>query len=1004
MAKSIIQSIWGNLGQSTDPEGSSSTAFEHRMEDVASLFTDLAAISSADSIDPEWCFRVELLDGKTFLVWTSLADLSGTSEDDEKTFCPDFEAAKLVTHPNIFTPLHITRVRSHAIVVTEDFDGKALFRETRGRKHSIDWVHQIFFQITGAVEAAHASGVLHRALCPSNIIIDADSNVKVFGFGMANIFFDRWDAAMENHRHKLIDYLAPEVANNGLFTTVPHCDGFSIGRIVYEMLVGQLPKNSIIVLPSTVAKVPPFVDDALLYAMHGDRNRRPQTVVEFREMFYGIRVRDTQSLKLEKLDGRKSRFAPFEGSLSWLNVIIFPLSIGLLVVTIGIMIAIFSDSSIEESDSAPFDALAGFETFKVEPEKLSNSDLKNLYQNDAKQFESEVDNTYEKLVSNDKYEEANLYLEKVGGVGNEEFDARILNRTNDINEYQEMITIAKSTRSRGDAIAENAALARAKEIFPNSKKVKELLNSNPRRIAARLTQALNTLRSTNPEQTEWHYHVLVTHNRVILDLTGHENLTNLSALRGQVIHELNLSRTGITSLLDLIGLPIEELRIDHTKISNLSEVAGLPLRIFTFTHTEVGDISPLNNMPYLRCMVGQNAGGPVSKIYPPDPDQVTWIDENQTKFRALPGMGVLMAEKEYPVQDGDIPITMLTFKDAENICSHLTVRHRKSNQIGEQHQYRLPTDGEWSFAVQLPESQFLSPKGRMLQQIDETAYLKHRRALTILEINKAADSSKHSHNGFLGIHNGIGEWVDHSRNRWDETCLVRGIARETEIDTLRERTRESSDVARKLIGFRPVLEIENNESKWDLSATSNSRELAGITLGAWETPHLSAAASSSILLSSLLKSEAYRSAYVGNSFEIDPFANRRYLRVDLPISWTEARSIAHQLGGSLAMVENRDHLIWLYHRFVEDNPLRTPLWMGASALAEKSDWEWVNDKKVPVSLTPANVDGDKRRGALLVPVRNSTPAMTATPVSERHSFLIAWDIDANGDPITNPIK
>jgi hypothetical protein len=65
--------------------------------------------------------------------------------------------------------------------------------------------------------------------------------------------------------------------------------------------------------------------------------------------------------------------------------------------------------------------------------------------------------------------------------------------------------------------------------------------------------------------------------------------------------------------------------------------------------------------------------------------------------------------------------------------------------------------------------------------------------------------------------------------------------------------------------------------------------------------------------------------------------------------------------------------------------------MGASALPDKADWTWVTDQDVPREFQPPPVDTDKRRGALLSARNDNGFPVTATPVSEKHAFLIEWD-------------
>ena len=66
----------------------------------------------------------------------------------------------------------------------------------------------------------------------------------------------------------------------------------------------------------------------------------------------------------------------------------------------------------------------------------------------------------------------------------------------------------------------------------------------------------------------------------------------------------------------------------------------------------------------------------------------------------------------YFAQGPDHPVVNVSREDAQAFCQWLTERERKDERIAETHEYRLPTDLEWSRMVGLEEEKGISPGWR----------------------------------------------------------------------------------------------------------------------------------------------------------------------------------------------------------------------------------------------------------------------------------------------------
>ena len=101
---------------------------------------------------------------------------------------------------------------------------------------------RLFRQICDAVQYAHGNLVIHRDLKPSNILVRADGSVKLVDFGISK-HLESLDSAAEQTRTAVRmmtpAYASPEQVRGDAVGT--HTDVYSLGVVLYELIVGRLP-------------------------------------------------------------------------------------------------------------------------------------------------------------------------------------------------------------------------------------------------------------------------------------------------------------------------------------------------------------------------------------------------------------------------------------------------------------------------------------------------------------------------------------------------------------------------------------------------------------------------------------------------------------------------------------------------------------------------------------------------------------------------------------------
>jgi serine/threonine-protein kinase len=98
---------------------------------------------------------------------------------------------------------------------------------------------RLALEVAGALEEAHAQGILHRDLKPANILVSQKGSVKLLDFGVAKLLADPSSDVTQTLEGTVMGspaYMSPEQAQ-GMPVDV-RSEVFSFGAVLYEMLAG----------------------------------------------------------------------------------------------------------------------------------------------------------------------------------------------------------------------------------------------------------------------------------------------------------------------------------------------------------------------------------------------------------------------------------------------------------------------------------------------------------------------------------------------------------------------------------------------------------------------------------------------------------------------------------------------------------------------------------------------------------------------------------------------
>ncbi len=143
-------------------------------------------------------------------------------------------------HPNIVPIYDYDTQDNRPYLVMKYIDGQTLKDRMAQSPLTLSEIVSVMNTVAGALDYAHAQGVLHRDLKPSNIILDENGMAYLTDFGLARITHQGESTLSADSMLGTPHYISPEQAL-GDKTLDGRTDVYSFGVLLYEMLVGRLP-------------------------------------------------------------------------------------------------------------------------------------------------------------------------------------------------------------------------------------------------------------------------------------------------------------------------------------------------------------------------------------------------------------------------------------------------------------------------------------------------------------------------------------------------------------------------------------------------------------------------------------------------------------------------------------------------------------------------------------------------------------------------------------------
>jgi predicted Ser/Thr protein kinase len=146
-------------------------------------------------------------------------------------------------HPNIVPVYDFAEHEGRPYLVMKFIEGETL--KARLNRGPIDRaeVVRIVESVGAALTYAHRSGILHRDVKPSNVILANDTQIYLADFGLARIAAAGESTLSTDMLVGTPQYISPEQAK-GNRDLDEGTDIYSFGVLLYEMVVGRVPFNA----------------------------------------------------------------------------------------------------------------------------------------------------------------------------------------------------------------------------------------------------------------------------------------------------------------------------------------------------------------------------------------------------------------------------------------------------------------------------------------------------------------------------------------------------------------------------------------------------------------------------------------------------------------------------------------------------------------------------------------------------------------------------------------
>lgn len=199
-------------------------------------------------------------------------------------FDKESDALAALNHPNIIGVVDRGNDGTTYFFAMEYVEGTSLREMMMSDQVGEEFFIRIIKQCCEGLKYAHSKDIIHRDIKPSNIMLNSQGIAKLADFGLAGILAE--ERQVKSRKRMVMGtrgYMPPEQSID-ISQTDARSDIYSLGAVMYEVLVGHLPETSPPPPPSKLKKnLDPRIDAIILKCLKLDPQERYQSIQELIE-------------------------------------------------------------------------------------------------------------------------------------------------------------------------------------------------------------------------------------------------------------------------------------------------------------------------------------------------------------------------------------------------------------------------------------------------------------------------------------------------------------------------------------------------------------------------------------------------------------------------------------------------------------------------------------------------------------------------------------------------